>query len=126
MATPSHSRFENTSSGRTLAASQAPPTNATDVRTMRPTVMPADAATVPAPGVPGEESSAESTRWANVSKTSGTGREVRRRMLQSIRFPIPRHGWTSSACPGGHDGLSPFPNEETDECDDLASLPCSP
>ena len=30
--------------------------------------------------------SSVSTRWANVSKTSGTGREVRRRMGESIRF----------------------------------------
>src|SRR5829696_8777794 len=101
MATPSQIRLENTSSGRTLAASQAPPTKANDVSTMRPTVMPADAATVPAPGAPAEESSAESTRWANVSKTSGTGREGRRRMAQSIRFPITRQGCAPSSVPAG-------------------------
>ncbi len=39
-------------------------------------------------GVSSVRCSPESTRWANVSKTSGTGREVRRRMVESIRFAI--------------------------------------
>ena len=85
MATPSQTRLVKTSSGRARPASQAPATKATQVRTISPTVIPAERATAPAVGAASPASS-ESTRWANVSKTSGTGREGRRAHGPSIRF----------------------------------------